>query len=74
MNRIADLANHVVATGYLDLQTENRLRTLLQEDYGLEDFKAFMNLQWAVMDGVVTQESLELHKQSMIEDDGSSAP
>ncbi len=59
MTRIRDIAQQVVVKGYLSLDDERKLRSLLSQKYDLEDFKAFMNLQWAVMDRRVKQESLE---------------
>ncbi|MGB3536353.1 MAG: hypothetical protein WBA13_22900 [Microcoleaceae cyanobacterium] len=59
MSRICDIAQQVVMKGYLSLEDERKLRSLLSKKYDLDDFKAFMNLQWAVMDGRVKQESLE---------------
>ncbi len=60
MTQICDIAQQVISKGYLSLEDERKLRSLLsQKKYDLEDFKAFMNLQWAVMDRRVKQESLE---------------
>ncbi len=59
MTRIRDIAQQVIVKGYLSLEDERKLRSLLNKKYDLDDFKAFMNLQWAVMDHRVKQESLE---------------
>ncbi len=59
MTRIRDIAQQVIVKGYLSLDDERKLRSLLAQKYDLDDFKAFMNLQWAVMDNRVKQESLE---------------
>lgn len=59
MTRIRDIAQQVIVKGYLSLEDERQLRSLLNKKYDLDDFKAFMNLQWAVMDRRVKQESLE---------------
>lgn len=59
MTRIRDIAQQVIVKGYLSLEDERKLRSLLNKKYDLDDFKAFMNLQWAVMDRRVKQESLE---------------
>ena len=59
MTRIRDIAQQVIVKGYLSLDDERKLRSLLNQKYDLDDFKAFMNLQWAVMDRRVKQESLE---------------
>ena len=57
---IRQVVQQVLETGYLNLETEQLLKQLLHTKYEVEDFNAFMNLQWAVMDGHVKQESLEL--------------
>ena len=60
MTQISDIAQQVISKGYLSLEDERKMRSLIsQKKYDLEDFKAFMNLQWAVMDRRVKQESLE---------------
>ncbi len=64
MTCIHDVVNHVLATGYLSLEAEERLRQLLQTTrYGVEEMNAFVNLQLAAMAGKVRQESRELLKQ-----------
>ncbi|AFY79991.1 hypothetical protein [Oscillatoria acuminata] len=61
MNVISQIAKQALATGYLTLEAEERLRLLLQQtEYGLEDFQAFMLLQKEAMKGRVRQESREL--------------
>jgi hypothetical protein len=59
MSRIRDIAQQVIVKGYMSLEDERQLRSLLNKKYDVDDFKAFMNLQWAVMDRRVKQESLE---------------
>ncbi|WP_017303209.1 hypothetical protein [Spirulina subsalsa] len=55
---IRDLTQQVLKTGYLTLETEAKLRTLIQmTQYDLEDLRAFTRLQCAVMDGWVIQQS-----------------
>ncbi|MEC4987045.1 MAG: hypothetical protein SAJ37_03335 [Oscillatoria sp. PMC 1068.18] len=59
MISIRDLANQAITTGYLSLSAEEKLRNLLSQHYDLEDFEAFMKLQWEAMEGRVRQESRE---------------
>ncbi len=59
MNRIRDVVQKALATGYLTVEAENQLRQLLTTRYDLEDFNAFMTLQEAAMTGKVKQESRE---------------
>jgi hypothetical protein len=59
MNRIRDVVQKALATGYLTMEAENQLRKLLTTQYDLEDFNAFMTLQQAAMTGKVKQESRE---------------
>ncbi len=61
MDRILEIVQQALATGYLTVEAENRLRLLLQTTkYGLDDFNAFMTLQQSAMAGIVKQESREL--------------
>lgn len=59
MNLICEITQQALLTGYLTLECENKLRQLLSQEYGLEDLKAFIRLQKAVMEGLVKQESRE---------------
>lgn len=59
MNKIRDLAQQALQTGYLTMAAEEQLRQLLSTRYELEDFNAFMSLQQAAMLGQVKQESRE---------------
>ncbi len=55
---IRELVTTALATGYLTLEAEEKLRQLLQRTkYGAEDINAFMKLQQATMAGLVKQES-----------------
>jgi len=54
---IRDLVRETLALGYLTVESEDRLRQLLRSPYDLEDWHAFMRLQYAVVSGVVRQES-----------------
>ena len=61
MGAIHELVQKTLNTGYLSVDTEQRLRQLLQTTkYGQEDFDAFIKLQNAAIDGQVRQESREL--------------
>lgn len=59
MIRIRDIVEQTLATGYLSVEAENQLRQLLATRYDREDFKAFVILQEAAMNGRVKQESRE---------------
>lgn len=59
MIRIRDIVQQTLATGYLSVEAENQLRQLLATRYDREDFKAFVILQEAAMNGRVKQESRE---------------
>ena len=60
MSLISQLVHQALSTGYLGIESENKLRALLTESYGKDDFYAFRKLQDAVMRGSVRQESREL--------------
>lgn len=57
--RIANLVRRVLKTGYLTKIAEDELRQLLTTKYDLEDFQAFMQLQFAAADGHIRQQSRE---------------
>lgn len=60
MGMIRKLVNQTLEQGYLTLNVEEELRDLLQTTrYSKEDFEAFIRLQNAAIDGLVTQESRE---------------
>ncbi|HEY9863443.1 MAG TPA: hypothetical protein V6D21_04610 [Candidatus Obscuribacterales bacterium] len=60
MGMIHKLVNQTLEQGYLTLNVEAELRDLLQTTrYSKEDFDAFIRLQNAAIDGLVTQESRE---------------
>ena len=64
MTGICDVVDQVMATGYLTVEAEDRLRYLLQTThYGEDEMNAFVNLQLAAMAGQVRQESRELLKR-----------
>ena len=60
MKLIREIAKPALNTGYLTLEAEEKLRTMLQNKYDLEDLEAFIDLQQATMIGMVKQESREL--------------
>jgi len=57
---ISEIVKQALNTGYLSLESENRLRAMLRNKYELEDLEAFIDLQQATMIGMVKQESREL--------------
>jgi len=63
---IREVVQQAMTTGYLTIAAEEQLRRLLTTKYGLEDFKAFMKLQQAAMEGQVRQESRELARQKQL--------
>jgi hypothetical protein len=65
---IREIVNEALMTGLLTVEAEEQLRQLLKTKYDVKDFKAFMNLQHAVVSGYVRQESREiaLREQSLI--------
>lgn len=61
MISIRELVQSTLTTGYLSLEAENQLRTLLQQTkYGLDDLQAFTRLQQAAMEGQIIQQSREM--------------
>ena len=60
MELIREIVKQAINTGYLTLEAEEKLRGKLKNKYDLEDLEAFVNLQQAVMIGIVRQESREL--------------
>ncbi|MGK7873604.1 MAG: hypothetical protein AB4426_09925 [Xenococcaceae cyanobacterium] len=66
MALIREIVQQAMTTGYLNMEAEEKLQQLLSSKYDLEDFNAFMSLQWAVMDGHVKQESLELLRREYL--------
>jgi hypothetical protein len=59
MTRIRDVVRDALNSGYLTVEAENQLRRLLSLRYDREDFRAFMILQEAAMNGDVRQQSRE---------------
>ena len=56
---IRDLVQEAIETGYLSLETEEKIRDLLKICCNDEDLEAFVELQQAVIAGKVQQESRE---------------
>jgi hypothetical protein len=65
MNKICELVQQALNTGYLDLEAEKQLRQLLVAKYDKEDLKFFMKLQLAAMNGEVTLESHEQRQSKL---------
>jgi hypothetical protein len=75
MVSIGEIVQQAIATGHLTIEAENQLRQLLQTTkYGLEDVKAFMNLQQSAMAGQVRQESRETRNSQYLIASSSSYP
>ena len=64
MKLIREIVKQALNTGYLTLEAEEKLKTMLRNKYELEDLEAFINLQQATMIGIVRQESKELFAAS----------
>ena len=60
MKLIREIAKQALNTGYLTLEAEEKLRSMLRKKYDLEDLEAFVDLQQATMLGMVKQESREM--------------
>ncbi len=54
---IREVVQQALNTGWLTLEAEDQLRSLLSTRYDRSDFKAFISLQTAAMTGIVRQES-----------------
>jgi len=63
MSLIYQIVQEALANNYLTIEAEEQLRQLLKSKYTKEDLKAFMNLQYAAMEGRVRQESRMLSQQ-----------
>ncbi|NEQ67560.1 MAG: hypothetical protein F6J86_11255 [Symploca sp. SIO1B1] len=63
MSLIYQIVQEALANNYLTIEAEEQLRQLLKSKYTKEDLKAFMNLQYAAMEGRVSQESRMLSQQ-----------
>ncbi|WP_036485435.1 hypothetical protein [Myxosarcina sp. GI1] len=56
---IREIVRQALKTGYLTIEAEEKLRTMLKSKYELEDLEAFIRLQREAMLGKVKQESRE---------------
>jgi hypothetical protein len=61
---IREIVSEALVSGCLTIEAEEQLRQLLQTKYDAKDFKAFMQLQHAVVSGYVRQESREMILQN----------
>jgi hypothetical protein len=59
MVRIREIVKQALAIGYLTIEAEDQLRSLLRSKYNKEDLDAFWKLQEAARIGCVKQESRE---------------
>ncbi|MGF1539118.1 MAG: hypothetical protein ACFCU5_01495 [Pleurocapsa sp.] len=59
MQMIREIVRQALKTGYLTIEAEDKLRSMLRKKYELEDLEAFIALQQAAMLGRVKQESRE---------------
>ncbi len=56
---IRDIVRESLTLGYLSREAEEQLRSNLTHKYEQEDLRAFIRLQFAIMEGQVKQESRE---------------
>ena len=54
---IREIVQQAITNSYLTVEAEDQLRRLLRTKYEKEDLNAFMKLQHAAMEVLVTQES-----------------
>jgi hypothetical protein len=59
MAKICEIVTQALDRGYLSVDQEEQLRSLLRDQYDSDDLAAFVHLQDAAMSGEVTQESWE---------------
>ncbi|MDJ0678935.1 MAG: hypothetical protein QNJ18_03620 [Xenococcaceae cyanobacterium MO_167.B52] len=57
---IREVVYQALNSGYLTIEAEDELRSMLRNKYELEDLEAFIQLQQAAMIGQVRQESREI--------------
>ncbi len=60
MGLIREVVYQALNSGYLTIEAEDELRSMLRNKYELEDLEAFIQLQQAAMIGQVRQESREI--------------
>lgn len=63
MSLIRQIVQEALASNYLTIEAEEQLRQLLRSKYEKEDLNAFMKLQFAAMEGCVSQKSRMLRPQ-----------
>jgi hypothetical protein len=61
---IREIVRDALISGCLTVEAEEQLRQLLKTKYDAKDFRAFMQLQHAVVSGYVRQESREIAMQN----------
>ncbi|NER08278.1 MAG: hypothetical protein F6K17_39905 [Okeania sp. SIO3C4] len=59
MGSIGEIVRHAMYSNHLSAEAEHQLRKLLRGGCTLDDTRAFTQLQAAIVDGWVTQESRE---------------
>lgn len=64
MSQISQIANQVLATGYLDVLTEQRLRELRRKNLNRNDLEIFIHLLFEFSNGKIQQESREQYENS----------
>lgn len=66
MNEFKKFIEQIIITGYLSIDSEEKLRKLMQKSsYSWEEVEAFAKLQKAAIQGKVKQESLDLMPLSL---------
>ena len=60
MTSICEIVQQTLNTGYLSIEAENQLRSLLQAKVRVEEVKVFATLQYAAAEGKIRQQSREL--------------
>ncbi len=60
MGLIREVVYQALNSGYLTIEAEDELRSMLRNKYELEDLEAFIQLQQAAMIGQVRQQSREM--------------
>ncbi|NJL00869.1 MAG: hypothetical protein HC910_10020 [Spirulinaceae cyanobacterium SM2_1_0] len=59
MGSIVEIVRHAMHSNHLSAEAEHQLRNLLRSGCTLDDTRSFTQLQAAIVDGWVTQESRE---------------
>ena len=66
MNEFKEFIEQIIITGYLSIESEQKLRKLIQKsNYSWEEVQAFVKLQKAAIHGQVKQESLDFMPLSL---------